>query len=131
MHLKIQFVQNVKTRVRLCNLLPYVPNHVYRKLIFAPETNSNRLIPHNKFVSNRYFCLVRIVASLYACSHKLVTLAIKWETGTLSSPSGGGNKGRVSCVSTVLKYLYSLVIWSITANFRSMVILKLIHLNIN
>ena len=37
-----------------------------------------------------------------ACSHKLLTLAIKWETGTISYPSGGGNTRTVSWVPTLL-----------------------------
>ena len=64
MHLKNQFVQSVKTRVRLCHLLSYIQNHFCRKLIFAPKTNSNRLIPHINFVSDRYSYHVRIVAIL-------------------------------------------------------------------
>jgi hypothetical protein len=41
-----QRVQSVKTRIRLCSLLSNIQNHVCRKLIFAPESNSNCRIPH-------------------------------------------------------------------------------------
>ena len=61
-NLKNQAVQSVKTGISLCKLLPEFQNNVCRKLIFAPETNSNRLISHINFISDRYAYHIRIVA---------------------------------------------------------------------
>jgi len=61
MNLKNQFVQSVKTRNILCNL-PDIQNHVCRKLIFVPKTNSYRIITHINIVKDQYAYHIRIVA---------------------------------------------------------------------
>ena len=107
MHLKNQFVQAFK---RELNCVTFC--HTFRITSVESWSMHLKLIPialsliltsfrkdTSTMSESAQFC--------NACSHKIVTLAIKWETGSLSSPTGGGNKRTVCRVPTVLNRLHS------------------------